>query len=684
MKKKDIIQGVTENAAETATETGLGGDRGSSDSNNPVAEDHGIAPETAPVLNEVPEKTTALFYKIIAGAKPPEDITVSQWADKYRRLSPESSAQEGPWRTSKTPYLKEPMDAFTDPLVRTVIIVSASQIGKTEFELNCIGYIIDQDPSSILFIHPTVVDAKEFSKLRIAPMFRDTKVLSKKTKGVARGRASSSNTITQKAYPGGILTLCGSTEAHALASKPIRYVFGDERDRWAVSAGKEGDPYQLALARQTTFYNAKSVLVSTPTVKGDSPIEDAFYEGTQERWCSQCPHCGEWNDIRWKDIRYEYKEKLVHQKPVYNIDRVYYVCPICGGISEERDIKKAPAKWIPDNPDAAVNGVRSFWLNSLVSPWLRWDQIVLEFLQARGNTEKMKGVYNTRLGELWEDRGDMEDEDSFMMRREEYSAELPSGVLVLTCGVDVQDDRLEYEVVGFGIRQETWGIKRGQIMGRPDDPEVWQQLDDIVAHVYRYADGKGLKISTTFVDDGGHYTYETRHNCAMRVGRRVFDCKGFPGDGKPFTAPPKKVKIILNHQHIGDCWQYQIGVDAGKQMIMDSLKVQTPGPRYCHFPSNEDRGYGHKFFVGLLSEKLVHDTKGRNRWSWKVIPGHERNEPLDCRNYALAAFKVLSPDMDALLRRKNGTTETEAVVKKPKKKATRRTVEQRANDYFDW
>ena len=627
---------------------------------------------------------SALWSKTIQIMKPPEDITVSEWADKYRRLSPEASAQAGPWRTSKTPYLKDIMDAFTDPLVRSIYVVSASQIGKSEFINNCIGYVIDQDPSSILFIQPTVVDAKEYSKLRINPMIRDCPVLKRKIHNTAKGRGSSANTVLQKAYPGGILTICGSAEAHSLASKPTRYVFGDERDRWAVSAGKEGDPYRLALARQTTFYNAKSILVSTPTIKDHSPIEDAFYEGTQERWCSRCPHCEEYNDIRWKDIRYEYTEKTVNSKPAYTVQDVYYVCPHCGAISAEREMKKAPAKWIPDNPEAMEKGARSFWLNSFISPWLPWKQIVMEFLDARGDPEKLKVVYNTRFGELWEDRGGLQDEDSYLARREEYEAELPDGVLVLTAGVDVQDDRLEYEVLGHGLRNETWGIRRGQLMGRPDDQAVWQALDDILLHEYRYANDTRLKVSVTFVDDGGHFTQNVRAECARRVRMKVFDCKGYGGDGRPYTAPPKTVKIMMRGQYVGQCWQYQLGVDAGKQMIMDSLKVQTPGPRYCHFPSNEECGYGHAFFVGLLSERLVYKEHNKNPWVWEKIPGHERNEALDCRNYALAAFKAMAPDMDAILRRRKAPKT--APVQRPTEapRPARQPVEQRMYDMFDW
>lgn len=593
--------------------------------------------------------------RVLAGMKPPENLTVSEWAEKKRRLSSESSAEIGPYRVSRTPYLREIMDAFTDPKIRRLILVSSSQVGKSELENNIIGYIIDQDPSSVLFIHPTTVDAKEYSKLRIAPMIRDTPVLSRK---VASPKSrDSGNTILQKTYPGGILTLCGSTEAHALASKPIRYVIGDERDRWAASAGKEGDPWKLAMARQITFYNAKAVEVSTPTIKGASAIADSFYEGTMERWCVQCPHCGEFHDIQFfENIRYEVEETVVQGRRQFKVNNILYYCSNCACVSEEATIKKQPAKWIAENPDAYQRGVRSFWLNSFVSPWASWESTILEYLYAQGSTAKMQVVYNTRFGELWEDRGNLMDEDGLLERREDYGkgeddspVELPDGVLVLTCGVDTQLDRLEYEVLGHGHFGETWGIKKGIIMGRPDNEETWNVLDDVIDHVYRFKDGLGLRISMTFVDEGGLFTQEVRLRCQDRIGKKVFCIKGIPGPDRPFTAPPKKMKIVVNQRIVGSCWQYQLGVDSGKQIIMDNLRVETPGPKFCHFPCRDD--YGAAYFKGLLSERLTYDPEKRQPWQWKKIQGHERNEPLDCRNYALAAFKALPADLDAIDRR---------------------------------
>lgn len=635
-----------------------------------------------------------LMRQRLKNMNPPEDLTVSQWAEKHRRLSSESSAEPGAWRTSRTPYLREPMDCFTDPKIRRIVMVAASQVGKSELELNCIGYIIDQDPGSILFIHPTTIDAREFSTLRVAPMIRDSTTLRKK---VAPPKSrTAGNTQLSKTYPGGILTMCGSTEAHALASKPIRYVIGDERDRWALSAGNEGDPWELAMARQTTFYNAKAVEVSTPTVKNASAIEASYSEGTMERWKSKCPHCGEYHEIRWDDIRYEHDTTEINGKKSYKIKEIFYICPGCGAVSDEYTMKRQPARWEADNPSAYEHGVRSFWLNAFVSQWASWESIILKFLNAIGSTRKMQVVHNTCFGQLWEDRGDLQDEDSLMGRREVEAyglqeggtpIELPEGVLALTAGVDTQDDRMEYEIVGHGHFGETWGIEKGVVMGRPDDDAVWEKLDELVFdRVLRFEDGLGLKMSMSFVDEGGHFTQEVRRRCNERISKKVFCIKGIAGPDKPYTSPPKKMKIMVNQKTVGTCWQYQIGVDAGKQIIMDNLNVKTPGSKYCHFPRRDD--YGPGYFAGLLSERLEYDASKRQPWTWVKIPGHERNEALDCRNYAMAAFKVLPVNLDAIDRKikaargrqQANATQTAAAPRRVPKKKKRSSP---ANKYYD-
>lgn len=592
--------------------------------------------------------------RAVRGFRPPESLTVCEWADKNRRLSPESSAEAGPWRTSRTPYLAEPMNSFTDPRVRKIVIVAGSQIGKTECELNCLAYLMDQDPGTVVFVHPTIEDAKKFSRLRVDPMIRDCPRLRRKVHDVERaGRQA--KTVLQKGFPGGMLMLTGSNVASALASTPARYIIGDERDRWALSAGREGDPWSLAEARQTTFYNAKAIEVSTPTVKGASNIENAYVQGTQERWVTQCPECGEWHDIDFDDIRFHFETERVNGRPTYRLtEPPMWLCPSCGCLVSERAVREAPHRWRADNPGALEQShVRSFWLNAFCSPWTSWEKICLRFLEAKDDPQRLQVVYNTLLGRLWEDRGDLVSDDEMMSRREDYGTredgtpvELPDGAKVVTIGVDTQDNRLEYEVVGHGRWGETWGIEKGVIMGRPDADEVWERLDGVVSHVWRWRDGRGVRASLTCVDSGGHYTQEVYERCRARQAQRVFAIKGKGGEGIPYTAVPTRVTIRDKRT---TCWLYTIGVDAGKAQIMSGLKVQEPGPRYTHFPRG--RGYDEAFFAGLLSEHLVLSKSGTgSRWRWEKMPGHERNEALDCRNYALAALEILNPDWDALER----------------------------------
>ena len=627
-------------------------------------------------------KLNACLAKILSGMKPPEDLTVSQWADKNRRLTSESSAEVGKWRTSRTPYMFDILDSFTDPLIEHIVVVAASQVGKSETINNMVGYCIDQDPGPILLIQPTIDDVKRYSEMRIAPMIRETRCLKRKVADPKSRDAA--NTKRQKSFPGGVLVMTGSNVAHDLSSMPIRYVFGDERDRWATSAGSEGDPWELAVARTRTFYNKKMVEVSTPTVKGASAIENSYNLGTMERWKTECPHCGEYVEVKFDNIRFEYEAAEKGDKKIFHITELFYVCPECGGISDEHTMKNQPAKWVATVPEARKHHkTRSFWLTAWVSPWATWESIILQFLQAGTDSAKLQVVYNTQSGELWEERGDMASEDDVMARREVYEAEVPDGVLLLTCGVDTQDDRLEYEVVGHRRFGETWGIKKGVILGRPDTEEVWERLDEVLSHKYKFKSGVSLQISLTFIDEGGHFTQEVRQHCLARQYDHVFAIKGANRPDIPYTAPPMKQKIVVNGKVIGQVWVYEIGVNAGKQKIVDNLRVQSPGANYCHFPLRDD--YGKQFFKQLMSEHLAYVPKLKHPWQWQKIPGHERNEAFDIRNYNLAACEILSPDWDAIEQKlrtaKPGEENASIPMKENKAKPRKR---KKSEFYDDW
>lgn len=543
---------------------------------------------------------------------------------------------------------------------------------NSEFELNAIGYIIDQDPGPILYIHPNLEEAQKFSTQRFGPMVRDTKALRRKVQNAKRGDAR--NTRLQKNFPGGIITMCGTQSPAALASAPIRYVLCDERDRWARTTGKEGDPFKLAQARQTTFYNRKTIEVSTPTIKGDSPIAESYELGTKEHWCVQCPHCGEWFNITFDKMRYQVKEEEIAGRTEKIVqDVVEAQCPHCGVLSTERTLRKQPHKWIADNPNAKKKGIRSFWLNAFSSPWVTWKSICQEVVDAKNDVEKLKTVYNTKLGELWEDKGDTEDEEFYYDRREDYGKlesgipiDIPEGPVILTMGVDTQDNRLEYEVLGHGHYKETWGIKKGTIMGSPADSETWRKLDEVLKHEWIRFNGQKMRISFTCIDSGGHYTPEVYSYCRSRMMYRVFAIKGVGGESVSFTTPYTK-------QYIGDtkkrCRLYKIGVDAGKAQIMANLRVMAEGPGYCHFPSRIDAGYDRRYFNGLLSERMELNEKTR-RYHWVKIIGHERNEPLDIRNYALAAFELLHKDT-FVAEKELEESKTEVVNVQPRKQRRR-------------
>lgn len=550
------------------------------------------------------------------------------------------------------------MRAFTDPNINRIVMVASSQVGKSELELNIIGYIVAQDPGSILYIQPSEADGKKFSRQRIAPMFRASKDLRGKVADVKS--RDGGNTILQKMFPGGSLTITGSNSASALSSMPIRYVIGDERDRWADSAGTEGDPWELARARQITFYNRKAVEVSTPTIKGSSKIEESYNDGTQERWVHQCPNCGEYNEICYETIKHEHIKKEINGKEYHKVIIKGHACPDCGHLFSQDEMRKQPAKWQAENPEAYKTGCRSFWLTAFASPWVTWESILLDVHKNEDNPEKLKAIYNTKLGKLWEHRDFAQSDEELLARLEDYGAELPDGVLVLTCGVDTQDDRLEYEVVGWGKNGESWGIKKGYIMGDPDTAEPWQRLDDVVEHVYKFQSGQGLGITITLVDSGGHKTQSVYAECRKRQTKRVFAIKGRGGEGIPIVNPPKRVAAKDNKRIT--CWLYSLGVDAGKAAIYASLQVQTPGAKYCHFPQGDDRGYDINFFNGLISERMVKKrTVSGFKWAWEKLPGHRRNEALDCRNYALAGLRIIDPDFDALALRLKEQAESHKV-----------------------
>lgn len=588
-------------------------------------------------------KTAKLFGKIAKSIAPPPKLTVSEWADAYRKLSPENSAEPGQWRTDRAPYQREIMDAVTDPRIEKVVIMTSSQVGKSEILNNIIGYYIDVDPAPILLIQPTIDIAQDYSKRRITPMIKDTEVLSCK---VADSKTRDlNNTILMKVFPGGFLAMGGANSPAGLASRPIRILLCDEVDRYPSSAGGEGDPISLAEKRTITFWNRKKIFTSTPTIRGASRIEAEYELGTREKYCIKCPGCGNYHFIELRDIRFKHRSEEIAGKKTYIVDEVKWRCPDCHNEFDEYTMKRQPAEWIAENPLAVTNGIKSFHLNSFVSPWHSWKSIIQEFLESKDDPERFKVFVNTILGETWEERGDIEDEGVLMSRREKYDAEVPDGVLILTMAVDTQDDRLEYEVAGWGRNEESWGIEKGIIWGRPDDQATWMQLDEKINKTWKRKDGTGMCVSCTCIDSGGHFTDEVYRYCLERLQMRVFPIRGQGGSGIPLVY-----KISRNNKYRLPL--VLLGVDSGKAAVIQRIKIQKPGPKYFHFPLQEERGYDQQYFKGLISERqVIRKVKGRIVVSWENISSDKRNEPLDLRVYNLAALRLMNPDFDALGKR---------------------------------
>ena len=593
-------------------------------------------------MTEIKSPEHQLFREINSIWLPPPDLTVSQWADQFRRIPPEASAEPGVWRTSRAEYQREIMDAISNPLVERVIVMTAAQVGKTEILLNVIGYFIDQEPSPILVLQPTLDMGQSFSKDRLDPMIRDTSALHGKIKE-ARSR-DSGNTIMHKKFLGGHVTISATNSPVSLASRPIRVLLCDEVDRYPPSAGEEGDPLTLAVKRTQNFWNRRIVWVSTPTLLQTSRIWKGFDVSSQEEWCVPCPTCGEYQPFSWEQIAFK------------DLPEPVMKCVKCGAVHNEVEWKAGQerGKWIAKNPDQTK--IRGFHMNAFASPWATWAGLVKDYEEAfRNGEESLKGWWNTALGLPYENTAGAIEAEALESHREEYSAELPDGVLVLTCGVDTQDDRLECEVVGWGIGHESWGIEYRVFYGDPGLKEVWQALDDFLSKTWSYSNGDKLGLGCVCIDSAGHFTDEVYRFCKPRARRNIFAIVGRGREGMPSVSKPSR----NNRRHVV---LFTLGVTTIKGTLFSRLKVENRGAGYCHFPldvKRNHRGYDAVYFKGLVSERMVvKRVKGRDTITWEPRSPGIRNEPLDTRVYATGALELLNPNFEAHRKRRNRKADT--------------------------
>lgn len=570
-----------------------------------------------------------LTAQVMATWAPPPALTVSQWADQNRRLSPESSAEPGDWDTNRAPYQRGIMDALNDPRIVEVAVMSSAQVGKTEVINNMVGFLVSEDPCPILVIQPTVEMGKTWSKDRLAPMLRDTPALRGKVSEVKS--RDGGNTMLHKTFPGGHITVAGANAPSGLASRPVRVVLCDEVDRYPPSAGTEGDPVNLAKKRAATFWNRRILLCSTPTVKGASRIETAYDASDQRRYMVPCPHCKAMQHLVWAQIQWD-KDDTGASDP----ETARYQCIECDKpIHEQHKARMLrQGEWTALKPGGRIAG---FHLNELYSPWRRWAEVVADFLAAKHSPETLKTWVNTSLGETWEDEGEQVDHNTLFIRREHYETAAPPGVLLVTAGIDTQDDRIEIHWWGWGIAEECWALGAEQLHGNPSTGELWKRLSERLGAVkFTTTNDHELRLSAAGLDTAGHYTQQAYQWAKGKSG--ILPLIGRDGAGRPILSRPRRsnqARIPL----------YTVGVDTCKELLSNRLRIANPGPGYVHLSVAE--WCDEEWTEQLTAERATRRFKnGHPVRVW--VKARARNEASDCWNYAYAAMTWMRPSFDVL------------------------------------
>ena len=555
------------------------------------------------------------------GLRAPPPMSVSEWADAHR-VMPNMNAEPGPWRTARVPYLREIMDCLsTSSPVERVVFMKGAQTGGTEACLNAIGFWIDHAPGIILCVWPSLDMVRRNSRTRIEPLVDGTPALRRK---IAPPRAKDpGNTVSQKEFTGGALVMTGANSATGLRSLPARYLVLDEVDAFPADADGEGDPVALAIQRTVTFRGRRKImLVSTPTDAGASRIEKAFAESDQRRYFVPCPHCGAFQALKWAGVRWPEGEPR----------KAFYACEECGGVIEERHKPAllAGGGWRPTAPRGGRTA--GYHLSARYSPVEAWSGIAAEFRAVRKDPVRLKPWINTRLGEPFEDRdGAGFEPETLATRCEDFGELLPEGVVALTAGVDVQNDRLALEIVGWGAGEESWSILYEEIWGDPAKRDVWTALDAELTRLHRHPRAGRMSVRASCVDSGGHHTQTVYAYARERATRSVWAIKGRGGVGVPVwpRRPPRAREKIYA--------PFIIGVDAAKETIVTRLRLAEAGPGYCHFPIGRDVDY----FRQLGAERRLRTwRKGVAVMEWRKDPAL-RNEALDCRVYAYGALQGL-------------------------------------------
>ena len=565
-----------------------------------------------------------------AGLRPEPLQTVSEWADANRLLDGKSSAEPGRWRTARTPYLRAIMDDLSpwSPVER-VVFMKGSQVGGTEVGFNFLGAMIDGFPGPSMYVGPTIELAKHTAKTRLDPMV--ALVPSLRAKVASPRERDGGSTVQEKAFPGGFLLLTGGNSAAGLRSTPIAYLVLDEVDSYPGDLDGEGDPVALAIRRTETFRRRKIFTLSTPTVAGASRIEAEYEASDKRQFLLACPDCGhrqalEWSHVVWTDIG------------VAPADACYRCagCEVPIPHSAKADML-AGGVWQPTQEGPP--GVHGYHLPGLYSPWVSWGEAALEYIKSKGSPTQRKTFHNTYLGLPFSESEDEPDWKRLYERCEDYEhGKVPHGGLVLTCGCDVQKDRIECEIVAWGRGWQSWSVDYRVLEGSPALPSVWAKLDGLLGRSFLHAAGGELPIARLAIDTGGHFTSEVYGWCSRHDSARIMAIKGVDGINTPLAAPTY-IDVARNGRRLRRGAQlWPVSVSLIKSQLYARLRLDRPDEGepypdgYCHFPK-----YSEEHFRQLTAERLtlIKTRGGGRRRGWE--PTRERNERLDCRIYAVAA-----------------------------------------------
>lgn len=588
--------------------------------------------------------TNAEFFKIadgfLKGIKPVPLLKVSDWADRYRRLTSESAAEPGPWDTNRTPFLREIMENLSPSSpIQEVRVVKGVQLGFTESGLNMVGCYMDIDPCPIMYVMPTLETAKAISKSRVDPMIENSPSLSSKIR--PNKEKDSGNTIHEKRFPGGVLVLAGSNSASSLRSRPVRVLVLDEVDAYPLDVEGEGSPISLAEKRTSTFGHKKKIYkLSTPTTEDQSVIQPQFEATEQRKYFVPCPDCGHYQHLQFANLQWT--------KGDY--ESVRYYCEGCGSGIEERFktwmMDNSRAEWRPLVPAAQVPTIRGYHINSLYSPlgWLSWSDIARQYDEAMESRDEnlIKTFTNTILGETWKEKGDAPEWQNLYNRRETYKMNVPpADVAFITAGVDVQKDRLELEIVGWCKGKRSYSIDYRVLVGDTANKAVWNELAKVVDEQFEREDGLLMPLRLMAVDSG-YNTTEVYEFCERFDATKVIPVKG-QDKQSTVVGSPRQVSTSRSGKKIGKTKVWHVGSSIVKSETYGWLRQEleedgTPPNGYCHFPQ-----YDQHFFKMLTAEQIqTKIVKGYPRAEW--VKKYDRNEALDCRVYARAAASVVGMD----------------------------------------